>query len=89
MLSQTTLIINKLGLHARAAALFASTAGRFSSQIKVTVTGKEVDGKSVMSLMLLGASQGTEISLHIEGDDQQDAMDTLLALIANRFNEDE
>ena len=89
MLSEDTTIINKLGLHARAAALFASTAARFSSQVLVAVKGKQVDGKSVMSLMLLGASQGTDITLHTDGEDQQEAMQTLLQLVANRFNEEE
>ncbi|MGH1371421.1 MAG: HPr family phosphocarrier protein [Cellvibrionaceae bacterium] len=89
MLSETVTIINKLGLHARAAALFASTAGRYSSQIKVGLNGKMVDAKSVMSLMLLAANQGTEIALEIEGRDQQEAMQAIISLIDNRFNEEE
>ncbi len=89
MLSETVTIINKLGLHARAAALFASTAGRYSSQIKVGLNGKMVDAKSVMSLMLLAANQGTEITLEVEGRDQQEAMQAIVALIDDRFNEEE
>lgn len=89
MLSEQITIINKLGLHARAAALFASTAGRYASQIKVGINGKMVDAKSVMSLMLLAASQGTEISLEVEGRDQDEAMDAITSLINNRFNEEE
>ncbi|WP_439133181.1 HPr family phosphocarrier protein [Pseudomaricurvus sp.] len=89
MLTDTVTIINKLGLHARAAALFASTASRYSSQIKVGLNGKLVDAKSVMSLMLLAANQGTEITLQAEGQDQQEAMQAIIELINNRFDEDE
>ncbi len=89
MPTETVTIINKLGLHARAAALFATTAGRYSSQIKVGLNGKSVDAKSVMSLMLLAASQGTEITLDIDGRDQEDAMQAIVTLINDRFNEDE
>ena len=89
MLNETVTIINKLGLHARAAALFANTAGRYSSQIKVGLNGKMVDAKSVMSLMLLAANQGTEIALEVEGRDQQEAMSAIVSLIDNRFNEEE
>lgn len=89
MLTDTVTIINKLGLHARAAALFASTAARYSSQIKVGLNGKLVDAKSVMSLMLLAANQGTVITLQAEGQDQQEAMQAIIELINNRFDEDE
>lgn len=89
MLTETVTIINKLGLHARAAALFAKTAAQYSSQIKVGLKGKQVDAKSVMSLMLLAANKGTEISLQVEGEDQQAAMAAIIALINNRFHEDE
>ncbi len=89
MLNETITIINKLGLHARAAALFANTAGRYSSQIKVGLNGKMVDAKSVMSLMLLAANQGTDIALEIEGRDQEEAMDAIVSLISNRFNEEQ
>lgn len=89
MPTETVTIINKLGLHARAAALFANTATRYASQIKVGLNGKAVDAKSVMSLMLLAANQGTEITLEVEGRDQKEAMAAIVALINNRFNEDE
>lgn len=90
MLSQTVTITNKLGLHARAAALFASTAARFSSSIKAGVkNNKMVDAKSVMSLMLLAASQGSQLQLDISGDDQEAAMQAITDLIANRFGEAE
>lgn len=89
MLTQTVTIINKLGLHARAAALFAKTAAHFSSHIKVELRGKQVDAKSVMSLMLLAANQGTEITVQVEGDDQSEALNAIITLINNRFNEEE
>lgn len=89
MLTEQITIINKLGLHARAAALMARTAGVYSSCIKVGTNGKMVDAKSVMSLMLLGANKGTELTLETEGDDQIEAHEAIRTLINNRFNEDE
>jgi phosphocarrier protein HPr len=94
MANQTVTIINKRGLHARAAAKFASTAAAFNARVQVRIfceagEGHWTDGKSVMSLMLLAASQGTSIELLIEGDDELLAMETLCGLIANRFEEDE
>lgn len=89
MLTENVTIINKLGLHARAAALFANTAARFGSQIKVGLHGKMIDAKSVMSLMLLAANQGTTITLQAQGSDQDEAMQAIIELINNRFNEDE
>ena len=89
MQQQTVTIINKLGLHARAATLFSSMAGRFSSSIKVGLKGKRVDAKSVMSLMLLAANKGTEIELTVEGDDETEAITAMVDLINNRFNEEE
>ncbi len=89
MPSQDTCIINKLGLHARAAAKFANTANRFSSTVEVSCGGKTINGKSIMSLMLLAASQGTSITLATEGSDAQEALEALLALIADKFDEGE
>jgi phosphocarrier protein len=89
MLTNTVTIVNKLGLHARAAALFASTAARYGSSIKAGVKDKMVDAKSVMSLMLLAANQGSQLQLEVEGKDQEEAMQAIVDLIANRFGEDE
>ena len=89
MIRQQITIINKLGLHARAAAKLATTTARFSSTIQAGVGGKLVDSKSVMSLMLLAANQGTELELVIEGEDEQEAYETILAIINDRFGEDE
>lgn len=82
-------IINKLGLHARAAAKMATTAARYGCKIQAGVGEKRVDAKSVMSLMLLAASQGTQLTLATEGDDAEEAMAALVSLINDRFGEDE
>jgi len=82
-------IINKLGLHARAAAKFVGCASAFSSRIQAGRDGKLVDGKSIMSVMMLAAGKGTVLDLHIEGKDEEDALAALQALIDNRFDEPE
>jgi phosphocarrier protein len=82
-------IINKLGLHARAAAKFVSTASAFGCEIKAGKNGQLVDGKSIMSVMMLAASKGSELELQFEGKDEQAAHDALTALINNRFDEAE
>jgi len=82
-------IVNKLGQHARAASKFVNLAKRFASRIEIVNTAKTVDGKSIMSIMLLAASQGTEIGLRIEGEDEDDAMKAITDLIADRFGEGE
>lgn len=82
-------IINKLGLHARAATKFTNIANKYSSSIKVTFADKTIDGKSIMSLMLLAAAKGSEILLNAEGSDAAAAIEDLKALINNRFDEAE
>lgn len=89
MIKETVPIINKLGLHARAAAKLVSTATRFESSIKVARNGKEVDGKSIMSVMMLAASCGTDVDLIVEGPDESDAVAALKDLISDRFGEGE
>jgi phosphocarrier protein len=89
MLERSITIINKLGLHARAAAKLVSTASAYSSKVKVSFNGKEVDGKSIMSVMMLAASKGCELTLKVEGDDQDTAMQAIVDLINDRFEEDE
>ncbi len=86
---QTMTIINKLGLHARASAKFVNTAGRFGSHIDIKRGNKIVNGKSIMGVMMLAASKGTEIELHINGEDEVAAMQALVDLINNRFGEEE
>ncbi|KAA8979772.1 MULTISPECIES: HPr family phosphocarrier protein [Gammaproteobacteria] len=89
MIRESITIINKLGLHARAAAKLVSCAEQFESSIQLGRDGREVDGKSIMSVMMLAASCGTDIDLIIEGADETDARDALVELINNRFDEDE
>ncbi|SDH82491.1 HPr family phosphocarrier protein [Pseudomonas abietaniphila] len=83
-------IINKLGLHARAAAKFVGVAGKYPCQIRVGRSPDSmVDGKSIMAVMMLAAGKGTEIHLLTEGDEEQAALDGLIELINNRFDEGE
>ncbi len=83
-------IINKLGLHARAAAKFVGVAGKFPCQIRVGRSPDSmVDGKSIMAVMMLAAGKGTEIHLLTEGDDEQAALEGLIELINNKFDEGE
>jgi len=89
MLRKKIEIINRLGLHARAAAKFVSTASGFASSIQVERNGQRVNGKSIMGVMMLAASQGTVIELLIEGDDAEQAWAALEALITDRFGEGE
>jgi phosphocarrier protein HPr len=83
------LIINKLGLHARAAAKFVACTSAFSSSIQTGKDGKLVDGKSIMSVMMLAAGKGTVLDLEIEGADEQEALAALQTLLENRFDEPE
>lgn len=89
MIRETITIINKLGLHARAAAKLVGCAEQFQSSIKLGRGEQEVDGKSIMSVMMLAASCGTDIELIIEGDDENQAREALAELINYRFDEDE
>lgn len=82
-------IINKLGLHARAAAKFVTLASSFDSDIELARNGKFVNGKSIMGVMMLAASQGSELTLRAEGCDEDDAINKLTELVADRFGEDE
>lgn len=89
MIETRITIINKLGLHARAAAKFVGCASGFRSSVKAGRDGQLVDGKSIMSVMMLAAGKGTTLDLHIDGDDEQEALEALCALINNRFDEPE
>lgn len=82
-------ISNKLGLHARASARLVSTAGQFSSEISLIKESIEVNGKSIMGIMMLAASKGTELLVRAEGSDAEKALDAIEELINNRFGEDE
>ena len=81
-------IVNSRGLHARAAAKLVHTAGRFSSEITVVKDDDEVDAKSILGLLQLGASKGSQIRVRCEGGDEREAMESVIDLIGNRFGED-
>jgi len=86
---RTFLIVNKLGLHARAAAQLVKLAEQFSSEVKIGKDDQVVNGKSIMGLMMLAASHGSTIDIEARGDDEEAALDAIGALIAARFNERE
>lgn len=88
MISREITIINKLGLHARAAAKLVSLASTFDADIRVEKDGKTVNGKSIMGVMMLAASQNSNIKITAEGNDEQSAIDKLEQLVADRFGED-
>ena len=81
-------IQNKLGIHARPAAQFVKTASKFTSDIRVEKDGEEVDGKSIMGLMMLAAGHGSSICVIAEGDDAEAAMTAIAELIERKFEED-
>lgn len=90
MRSETLLIVNKLGLHARAAAKWVSVTGAHAASIRVSVGGKRaIDGKSIMGVMLLAAGPGTELAVQVDGDDEEALLEALRTLVANRFGEPE
>jgi phosphocarrier protein len=89
MIDKEITIINKLGLHARAAAKFVTCANGYLSEVRLKHDGQEVNGKSIMGVMMLAAAQGTVLKLIIEGKDEANASSALDALVADRFGEDE
>jgi phosphocarrier protein len=89
MQDKTVTIVNKLGLHARAAAKFVTLASSFESDVRIARNGQEVNGKSIMGVMMLAASKGTEVTVITNGRDESSAIDKLTGLIADRFGEAE
>lgn len=89
MIRQTVTICNKLGMHARAAAKFVQMAARFDSEIKIHRGTREVNGKSIMGVMMLAAGKGTSIDIAASGPDEQTAIDELTKLVLDRFGEAE
>ena len=89
MFSRSARILNETGLHARPAGLFAATAGRFRSIIKVTRGEQQADGRSILALMLLAVSPGVEIIIEAHGDDEVEAVESLIDLVKRGFDENE
>ncbi len=81
-------IVNRLGLHARPSAMFVRVASRFRSEIWVSKEGEEINGKSIMGLMMLAAGQGSKLRVRAEGPDAAEAVQELEELIQSRFNEE-
>ena len=88
MIHRQVEIINKLGLHARAAAKFVTLASGFQSEVQLAHNGNQANGKSIMGVMMLAAAKGTQLDLLIEGPDEVEAAEKLCELIANRFDEE-
>jgi phosphocarrier protein HPr len=88
MTSQAVTVVNQLGMHARAAAKFVHVAARFHASVKVARDRREIDGKSIMGILLLAAARGSTITISADGADERDAVDALVALVRSGFGED-
>ena len=88
MQSRKFIIRNRLGLHARAAAQLVQTANQFASEVTLVKEDIEVNGKSIMGILLLAAPKGTEIAVSVDGQDEEKAMQSIAGLIENGFGED-
>ena len=88
MQKRTVVIVNKLGLHARAAARFVETASAFDSDIEISSGENTVNGKSIMGLMMLAAARGSSVELTVRGRDEENALMALVKLVEDRFGED-
>jgi len=88
MIERETEIVNRLGLHARAAAKLVHTTGVFQSRVTIVKDGEEVDAKSILGLLLLAAAQGSQVTIRCEGQDEEEALRAITQLIANRFDEE-
>ena len=88
MTSEDVTVVNQLGMHARAAAKFVHLATRYTARVKVARDEREIDGKSIMGILLLAAARGSTITISAEGQDERDAVDALVALVQSGFGED-
>ncbi|NNE36727.1 MAG: HPr family phosphocarrier protein [Gammaproteobacteria bacterium] len=89
MPSEKIEIVNKLGLHARAAAKLVQIASGFNSDVSIRFNGKEADGKSIMGIMMLAASKGNTIELTVSGPDEDESLAAIKTIISNKFDEPE
>jgi phosphocarrier protein HPr len=88
MTSQAVTVVNQLGMHARAAAKFVHLATRYEARVKVAGGRREMDGKSIMGILLLAAARGSTITISAEGSDERDAVEALVALVQSGFGEE-
>lgn len=88
MVSRSVIVVNELGMHARAAAKFVHLAARFTARVKVARQGREMDGKSIMGILLLAAARGSHITISADGADEDAAIAALVALVESGFGED-
>ena len=83
-----SIILNKTGIHARPASVFVQTASKFKSKVQIKAKGKRVDAESILMIMSMGLTRGTEITISAEGPDAHDAVSTLIKLVADKFGEE-
>jgi phosphocarrier protein HPr len=88
MTSQSVTVVNQLGMHARAAAKFVHLATRYQARVRVAREAREMDGKSIMGILLLAAARGSTIIISADGSDETDAVNALVALVRSGFGED-
>ena len=88
MTMQAVTVVNQLGMHARAAAKFVHVATRFDARVRVACDRREIDGKSIMGILLLAAPRGSTLTISAEGSDERDAVSALVALVQSGFGED-
>ena len=88
MTAESVVVVNQLGLHARAAAKFVHLATRYEARVRVARETREMDGKSIMGILLLAAARGSTITISAEGIDERDAVRALVALVQSGFGED-
>ena len=88
MVSRSVTVVNQLGMHARAAARFVHLATRFESHVRVARDAREMDGKSIMGILLLAAARGSTITISADGRDERDAVNALVTLVESGFGED-
>ncbi|MCB1691948.1 MAG: HPr family phosphocarrier protein [Pseudomonadales bacterium] len=89
MIARTATIVNKLGLHARAAGKLVQVAQNYGARVEITSEHHKANGKSIMSVLMLQAGIGTQVEIIVEGDDEREAMDAILGLIEDKFGEGE
>ena len=88
MISRSVTVVNQLGMHARAAAKFVHLAARYQAHVRVARDAREMDGKSIMGILLLAAARGSTLKISADGADEHDAVDALVALVQSGFGED-